>query len=262
MLVFLKSMLLRNYEEFRNGEYGKWASLLEILKMRQWQWKNAGLQLLFILIALGVALMIVMPLTRFQLTDRVVSTGGLQKITISCPASIDLVIPQKVNSLDDIKPCQHINLEDIAKERALGNVIMEVNRPDPNVNIRAEIYQKSWQQIKAHPILGLGWGGISSVLGSDERGAGLNASNIFLEVWLGAGLIGFLSFVILVGYIMTATIGAFLDNNENKNGSLIAFVMLGWAAVVIPNLFNSGIFLGFVWCYLAVAISLLTKTTK
>jgi len=35
--------------------------------------------------------------------------------------------------------------------------------------------------------------------------------------------------------------------------------MLGWAAVVIPNLFNSGIFLGFIWVYLGVAIGLIKK---
>ena len=111
-----------------------------------------------------------------------------------------------------------------------------------------------------HPVLGIGWGSINKILGTDERGAGLNASNIFLEVWLGAGLLGFLAFVILLGYILVASVFAFISNDDkSKNGTAIVFVMLGWAAVVIPNLFNSGIFLGFVWVYLATAISLLSK---
>ncbi|HAR99719.1 MAG: hypothetical protein US57_C0003G0026 [Candidatus Moranbacteria bacterium GW2011_GWC2_37_73] len=259
-VVFLKFVLLGNYAELGEGDRSKWKRLLNILKMQKWQWKKAGTQLLFVLLALAVALAIAMPLTRFQLASRAASTAGFQKITVACHSSADNIVPQKILSVDELGGygCRHINLEDIEKEKALGNMVIEVDRPDPNVNIRAEIYQKSWQQIKSHPVFGIGWGSISQVLGTDERGAGLNASNIFLEVWLGSGLLGILSFVVLLGYILVSSIGVFLDNgNKNKNGAALLFVMAGWAAVVFPNLFNSGIFLGFVWVYLGVAVSLL-----
>ncbi|KKQ51432.1 MAG: hypothetical protein US70_C0017G0004 [Parcubacteria group bacterium GW2011_GWD2_38_11] len=279
VVVFLKFVLLGNYAELGEGDRSKWKRLLNILKMQKWQWKKAGMQMLLVLIALGGALVIAMPLTRFQLANRAASTAGLQKITIACQSSGDNIVPQKILSVDELVNygCRHINLEDIEKERILGSSIIEVDRPDPNVNIRAEIYQKSWQQIKSNPIFGIGWGSISQILGTDERpariatpdlidkqsvaggGAGsLNASNIFLEVWLGSGLLGILSFVILLGYIPVSSIGAFLNNgNKNKNGTVILFVMAGLVAVIIPNLFNSGIFLGFVWSYLGVAVGLL-----
>ncbi|MDD5464537.1 MAG: O-antigen ligase family protein [Candidatus Moranbacteria bacterium] len=260
VVVFLKFFLLGNYAELGEGERSGWKRLLNILKMQKWQWKKAGTQTLFVLLALAVALAIAMPLTRFQLASRAASTAGLQKITVACHSSADNIVPQKILSVDELGSygCRHINLEDIEKEKALGNMVIEVDRPDPNVNIRAEIYQKSWQQIKSHPVFGIGWGNISQILGTDERGAGLNASNIFLEVWLGSGLLGIFSFVMLLGYILALSIGAFLDNgNKYKNGVALLFVMAGWVAIVFPNLFNSGIFLGFVWAYIGIAVGLL-----
>lgn len=263
-VVFLKSTLLGKYAELNENAKSKWQNFVAILKFRNFDWKEffRVLEILTIVIISSIAIVYISGLTRFQLFNRAASTGGMQKITIACPPNLDCVLPYKINNLEEIKSCRcrHINLEDIEKEKVAGNRIMEVLRPDPNINIRADIYQKSWQQIKQNPIFGIGWGSISKILGTDERGAGLNASNIFLEVWLGAGLLGFVSFVILLLYIVIMASLAFLANNDkNKNSVAIVFVMLGWAAIVIPNLFNSGIFLGFVWVYLAIAIGLLTK---
>ena len=53
---------------------------------------------------------------------------------------------------------------DIEKEKAAGNIIQEVYRPDPNVNIRSGIYKKSFEQIKGHPIFGIGWGSMGKIL--------------------------------------------------------------------------------------------------
>jgi O-antigen ligase len=168
------------------------------------------------------------------------------------------VCPEEVANVNELAQynCKFINLEDIGKEKAAGNNISEIYRTDPNVNTRANIYQKSIAEIKHQPILGIGWGNISAILGTDERGTGLNASNIFLEVWLGAGLVGILSFVILLGYVFTRSAMMYLDRKiEDK--TVATFILLGWIAIVIPNLFNSGIFLGFLWVYLAIAISLI-----
>lgn len=260
-LVFLKSTLLRKYADFNMEAQSKWQSLVAILKFRNFDWKEFFqiLQNVTIAIVISIGVVYLFGLTRFQLWNRAASTGGLQKITIAC-VSTGLAIPEKIINVDELAQygCRHINLEDIDQEKAAGNNVLEIFRTDPNINTRSEIYKKSWQQIKQHPILGIGWGSISKILGIDERGAGFNASNIFLEVWLGAGLIGFLSFVILLGYILISSILAFISNDDrNKNGIKIVFVILGWAAIVIPNFFNSGIFLGFVWVYLAIAVSLI-----
>ena len=262
-LVFLKSTLLRKYADFNMETQSKWQSLVAILKFRNFDWKEffRMLRSIVIVIIISIGVVYLFGLTSFQLGNRVISTGGLQKITIAC-VSTGVTIPEKIANINELAQygCRHINLEDINQEKSLGNNVLEIYRTDPNISTRSEIYKKSWQQIKQHPILGIGWGSISTILGSDERGAGLNASNIFLEVWLGAGLIGFLSFVVLLGYILIVSILAFISNTDrNKNGVAIVFVMLGWAAIVISNLFNSGIFLGFVWVYLAIAISLLAN---
>jgi len=230
------------------------------LRISHWQWREFSLQGVFVTVALSVSLVIslLVPLTNFQIFNRAVSTGGQQKITIACPANADYVIPERISNLDDIKPCRHINLEDIEKERSIGNYVTEVYRNDPTVGIRAEIYKKTIEQIKENPILGIGWGSIGNILGRDENGASLNASNIFLEVWLGNGILGIVSFITLLLYVLVFSIAQYLKD-KNSDKAAIVFVLLGWAAIVFPNLFNSGIFLGFVWAYLAVAVGLLSK---
>ncbi|MDD5396782.1 MAG: O-antigen ligase family protein [Candidatus Moranbacteria bacterium] len=234
-------------------------------RISQWQWKKMLLSLgnvVFVLIA-SLAIVFGFGLTRFQLGNRAVSTGGLQKITIACQGGIDNVVPKNIGSVDELANygCRHINLEDIEKEKSLGNVVMEVNRPDPNVNIRSEIYKKSIAEIKAHPFWGIGWGSISKILGTDDRGAGLNASNIFLETWLGSGLLGILSWLTLLLYVFVKGVAMFFKKNDETK-IVSAFVLLGWTAIVVPNLFNSGIFLGFVWCYIAAAVGLILEKKK
>ncbi|EKD46646.1 MAG: hypothetical protein ACD_67C00132G0001, partial [uncultured bacterium] len=258
LIVFLKFVLIGNRTESSEEIKGKWLRFFAMLKLSHWQWKNFGFQLLLIVVVFGISFLISMPLTRFEIGNRAVSTGGLQKITIACGGEKQSV-PSEIANVSELAQygCRHIDLEEIEKEKNLGNIILEISRPDPNVNIRAEIYRKAMTQIKENPILGIGWGGISVILGNDDRGAGLNASNIFLETWLGAGLLGFLSLTVLLGYIFIASILRFVFGSGQATS--IAFIFLGWTAIVFPNLFNSGIFLGFVWAYLAIAISLSVK---
>ena len=128
----------------------------------------------------------------------------------------------------------------------------EISRNDPNVQTRSMIYQKSWNEIKNHPILGIGWGNIGSVLGRDERGTPLNSSNIFLETWLGAGILGFLTLIILLGYILLKSIRNYFHAEDIMQKIINLFVIVSWFAIMIPNLFNAGIFLGIFWVWLGV----------
>ncbi|HEX8974766.1 MAG TPA: O-antigen ligase family protein [Patescibacteria group bacterium] len=228
-------------------------------KMSQWHGKKMLKELGNALLAfvISLAIVYVFGLTRFQLGGRAASTGGLQQVTIACAAD-HKAVPQQIGSLDELAlyGCRHINLEDIEKEKNVGNEILTTYRPDPNVGIRARIYKTALAQIQQHPIFGIGWGSISKILGADERGAGLNASNIFLEVWLGAGALGLVAFVVLLLFVLIAASIRYMKAVGEKR-SYAVFILLGWVAVIVPNLFNSGIFLGFVWAYLAVAISVL-----
>ena len=258
-LGFLKMVLLSNSRP--ENESGFKNKFFAIYKKVNWRGFFRILRNLALAIICSIAIVYVFNLTTFQLGSRAASTGGLQKITIACLGGSDKVVPEKINSLAELENygCRHINLEDIEKELESSNAVLEVYRPDPNVGIRAKIYKTAWEQIKQNPIFGIGWGSIGSILGTDDRGASLNASNIFLETWLGAGLLGLLALVILFGYICIAAIRQWL-NNEDKTVSI--FILLTLVAIVIPNLFNSGIFLGFVWAYLAVAVSLLQKESQ
>jgi len=202
----------------------------------------------------SVAIVYFFNLTSFQLFNRAESAGtGLQKITISCKNSEQAKQLQQIERIEQLEQfnCRHINLEEIKMEEARGYFIKEIYRDDPNINIRSEIYKKSWTEIKKHPILGIGWGNIGKVLGGDERGATLNSSNIFLEVWLGAGIIGLLALLAILVYILILNIRRFVSDNDDSK-ALGLFAILGLFALIIPNLFNAGILLGFIWIFLAI----------
>lgn len=226
---------------------------------KTWYWKNLfqTSRNLAIAIICSIGIIYFFNLTNFQLFNRAQSTAsGLQKITIACPGNLDVALPEKINDLEELNQydCRHIDLEEIEKEKSAGQLVMEIYRPDPNVNIRAEIYRKSWEEIKKNPILGIGWGNIEKVLGQDARGAGLNASNIFLEVWLGSGLAGLLAFLTIWGYAITRSLRKFLSENSEEK-TLGLFILLGIVALIVFNLFNAGIFLGILWLFFAIVMT-------
>lgn len=212
-------------------------------------------------IALSVGIVYLFNLTNFQLDNRIQSTAtGDQEITISCEG--DAQISSPIDNIDQLKQynCKHINLEDVEKEMATGKIIKKIYRKDPNVSIRKEIYSKSIAEIKNNFIFGIGWGNISEILGKDERGAGLNSSNIFLEVWLGAGILGIISFLILIGYILIRGKMFFFKKmrrggffrEDNSMDFFHLFLVISVLAIIIPNLFNAGIMLGFLWVWMGV----------
>lgn len=218
-------------------------------------WKGFFKQLMILIFAgiISLTVIYIFNLTNFRLFNRVQSTGtGLQKITISCSKNISL--PEKIETIAELTSysCRHINLEEVQSEQANGNFVKEIYRNDPNVSIRSEIYKKSWNEIKQHPILGIGWGNIGKILGSDDRGASLNSSNIFLEIWLGTGIIGTLAFLVILAYILVFNIRLFISGNID-NETLGLFGILGLIGLIIPNLFNAGIMLGFVWIFFAIS---------
>ncbi len=228
------------------------------INFRQWQWGETIKIKLYIILAfiLSLGAVYFFHLTAFQLLNRAQSVGtGEQKITIACPGNIDMAIPKNITDEKEYArySCRHINLEEIESEKAKGNIITEVYRKDPNVNARAEVYKKSWAEIKAHPIAGIGWENIGAVLGRDGRGVSLNSSNIFLETWLGSGIIGFVSLVIiLINIFIQASIGFYKETNIEQKAFAL-FIILSWTGIIIFNLFNAGIMLGFLWVWLGVS---------
>jgi O-antigen ligase len=203
----------------------------------------------------SLAIVYVFHLTNFQLFNRVQSTAsGLQKITIACSSEINSNFT--INNVSELEKygCRHINLEDIDQERGAGYKIREIYRTDPNVNIRAEIYKKSWQQIKMHPIMGIGWGNIGPILGTDDRGATLNSSNIFLEIWLGSGIIGLIAFLSVWVYILLKSVYGFFKTKDDLIKVFSLFLAISWLGLTVSNLFNAGIMMGFLWVWIAIAL--------
>jgi len=207
-------------------------------------------------------------LSKFDIFDRARSTAtSEQKITIACDDGNN--IPQTVASTDELARygCRHINLEEIELYKSQGKTVTEIFRKDPNVMTRSAIYKKSFEIIRGHPVLGVGFGTITQNLGSDERGSGLNESNIFLQVWAGSGILGLIAFVATLGYLliysfrrlspicpMNRIIGCPIVRNDFEK-TLNIFLALGIFALIIPNLFNAGLLMGLFWLGLGIFVS-------
>ncbi|NTW90298.1 MAG: hypothetical protein HGB37_05320 [Candidatus Moranbacteria bacterium] len=229
------------------------AFLLVLLSHRP----HVGRRLCPLAVSAGLVALIltfVVPLTNFDVSGRATSIGsGLQSITVSCERKTAL--PDTVISAESLAlyGCRHIDLEDIDSERAAGHYVTKVDRNDPNVSIRRQIYAHSIALGMEHPILGIGWGTITSVLGRDGRGAGLNASNIFLETWLGSGLLGLMG---LTGFLVLLAYRSIRDFLMFR-GAFAFFIISAFAGILTFDLFNSGILLGFVWALLGISGSYL-----
>jgi O-antigen ligase len=218
-------------------------------------------------IAFGLALFIVVdiPLTRFDLLNRAESTAtGFQEITVACETFVAL--PTQIGGVEELSTygCWHINLEERATLEAAGRSIQLTHRPDPNIVIRSEIYRKTWTEIRTHLVFGIGWGNIGDVLGRDEHGAAYNASNVWLEVALGAGLLGLVGLAGALGSILWRGVQLIprlsTDDQVAAASVPIAFSIL--AAFLVFNLFNAGLLIGFVWVFLAMIPTLLPSTGK
>lgn len=209
-----------------------------------------------IIFLLALAFVSVFHLTSFELRNRAQSTAsGLQEITIACETNTIASVPNRIQSTEELASygCKHILLEEINEMENAGYVVSKMYRKDPNVTARQNIWKVSLEEIRAHPVVGIGWGAIGKKLGTDERGASFNASNIFLEFWLGAGLLGILGFVVLLGYSGFQSVQCMRSESRFAQG---AIVFAALAALIIANLFNSGQFLAFVWVYLAIALTI------
>jgi len=216
---------------------------------------SGSLARIFLTFAIALGAIYLFHLSRFQFFSRAQSVGsGLQKITISCLPGAES--PESVNTVEQLEKlgCRHINLEDIEREITGGNVVKTIYRNDPNVNIRKEIYGKSWLAIKKNPLTGIGWGSIGKMLGTDERGANLNASNIFLEVWLGSGILGLLAFLALWIYVLLRNISNLIRAEIADERAFAVFAIVSWFGLTVANLFNSGIMLGLLWLFLAISL--------
>lgn len=228
------------------------------MRMSEWKWRSVAFQAAGILFAgaVGFGAVMLFHLTTFQLSNRAQSVAsGLQKITVAC--GTDVALPEKIGMIDELAAygCRHIMLEEKDAVRIGGETVKEIYRNDPNVDIRKRIYMKTWNVLDEHFLTGVGWGSSGLFLGRDERGAGLNASNMFLEVWLGSGLIGLIAFVVLWFSIGGMSFKRLLATRQEDAVRITThlFIMLSWIGLTIFNLFNSGVLLGFFWVWLAIA---------
>lgn len=210
----------------------------------------------------------VFKLSKFDIFDRARSAAtSEQKITIACEKNIAL--PETIASIDELAKfsCRYINLEEIEFYKNQGSIVTEIYRKDPNVMTRSAIYRKSWEIIREHPILGVGFGTITQDLGADERGAGLNESNIFLQVWAGCGILGLIAFITVIGYLfiysfrrispicpLNKIIGCPVVKDDFEK-ILNIFLILAIISLFVPNLFNAGLLMGLIWLGLAVIVS-------
>jgi len=200
-------------------------------------------------ICLALIVVPVFHLSRFSFIDRIISTGGIQKITVACLS--ENRIPEHIQNIEELSlyNCQHILLEEQSAFREAGYTIQEIGRDDPNIAIRQSVYTQAVSLAREHPFLGIGWGTVGVRLGVDDRGAMLNASNMFLEFWLGSGLIGVSAFSVL-WFLFGFQSGRATFLGGGSEVAFQLFFHLVWIGFTVFNLFNSGILLGIFFVFL------------
>lgn len=237
---------------------------LSLMMMVLWRVSNLGWVIqwgkqVFITAVVGLVLVLSLGLTSFELGNRVQSTGsGLQEITIVCEGGEDAIVPQVIENVGELEQygCQQINLEEINDFSSRGFAVGKVFRKDPTVEIRKRIWGSAWEMIRKHPIMGIGWGNSGETFGTDANGASLNSSNLFLEFWLGSGMIGFVGMVYIFGYIFARSIRLLMRSKINSNHNLFLFGILGITTMIfVFSLFNAGQFLAIFWVFLAIALT-------
>lgn len=189
------------------------------------------------LISLGI--IYVFGLTPFSLKNRFLSiaTGEeIHAVIIDKETGKEITIKK-----EKVKEYKNKGIEVIAKK---------VN--DINFLKRKESFSNNSDIILKHPLLGIGFGGISSVFGQ-----GVNASNIFMEIWIATGVIGLIIFGLIFYLIFREWLVFFIKKRGKNNQPYLFFIILGLVVIIIPNIFNSGLFLGFFWVYLGIAANLL-----
>lgn len=206
---------------------------------------------------LGVIIVFAFGLTTFELGNRLQSTSsGFQEITVSCQCSGQTCLPTTtiIKDISELEQygCRHIDLEDVESEEAIGNTIVKVYRKDPTVVVRAEVYDKTITYIKQKPLTGYGWGSAGALLGQDQNGTPLNASNIFLEAMLSVGLLGVGVLISFFLFIIIYALKTLKKSTSMKEKTIAIFALLGVSAIIAPNLFNAGLLLGFVWVFFGV----------
>lgn len=227
------------------------------LRFGNWKWRKFLGNFLAVaaVVVLSLGLVKMFKLTDFEIAKRAQSAGGFQEITVSCPNSpLAMRLPETISNLDELETyqCRHINLEEMATEEQSGNMVRKILRPDPNVNIRSEIYAKSWSEIKKHPVFGIGLGAIAGVLGTDKLGHSFNASNIFFEVWLGSGIFGLAAFVLILAILFINSLKIFSQSSDTLTKSISIATIVFLIGFTVFNLFNSGLLLGFFWVALGL----------
>ncbi len=203
----------------------------------------------------AVCTVVFLHLTAFELDNRVYSAGtGDQEITVSCATHTAQMEVEQIGHIADVAElhrydCRHINLEDIAREKHAGQHVFTITRDDPNVVARASVYAQTLSAIAARPFTGHGWGQSGNILGTDAAGTPLNASNIFLEIMVSTGIIGTLLFGILIVCTVYYSYRLMRTQQGHVYNSVGLFALLGMVAILVPNMFNAGLLLGFVWVY-------------
>jgi hypothetical protein len=193
-------------------------------------------------------------LSTFHFANRATSSvSGEQVITISCEKKMEL--PDSIEDMEELEifGCRHIGLEEIEKEEMNKMFVTTIMRPDPNVDIRKEIYTKTLAEVKKHPILGQGLGSAVSFLGTDDHGSDLNTSNILLEILFSMGIIATTVAIYITGFLISWSSTKIFQNKEHIFSS---FILLSGVAIIVPNMFNSGLLLGIFWFWLAIVVSI------
>ncbi|MBD3238071.1 MAG: hypothetical protein GF332_00325 [Candidatus Moranbacteria bacterium] len=179
--------------------------------------------------AVAFATVVVLKLSRFNLTDRALSIYTQEHIITKARKGDHVV---------------KIDLEEIEHYQRRGYEIFETKIQDENIEARQQAFSTNWELTKKHWLAGQGQGSTLS-----QRGYLHNANNIFYEWLIAAGITGLAAFLLLLALPILSLLRVFFRRGQINSSIILNYILFigALSVVIITNLFNSGIFFLPIW---------------
>ena len=119
-------------------------------------------------------------------------------------------------------------------DRLLFNTSNSMNKLDISSG-RTRLWGIAWNLFRENPILGIGWGGFAQFVPTTLQSGHVdiftvkNVHNCYLQLLCETGIVGFIVFVVLVGYILFVMIRR--QKRLNKDASLKKYQMINSACI-------------------------------
>lgn len=113
------------------------------------------------------------------------------------------------------------------------DTLVEIN--SASVSARLGLFSLGLLALKSNPVLGFGWGNFASYSGNTW---GLSVHNVLLQVMSETGIVGFITYFAMIGYVFRRVIGQIVRTRNSKNRTVLEAYLTALVTLMINNMFH------------------------